>query len=164
MTSRIKAKWSGALHHVLIIWPVTPWQVLSFIFVRYLTTHLLTRLWMGITAFDDNLYLRQLSIYNGDGALSIHQFLHVINHRTDQTHMEMGHAFLKWILAVSCPLGWGCRIHRLHLCRGVRSPLMSVLDMILNYLMVRFQWCWRFGECGVPLYCHCSQVHSGLSW
>ncbi len=20
------------------------------------------------------------------------------------------------------PVGWGCRIHRLHLCRGVRSP------------------------------------------
>ena len=23
---------------------------------------------------------------------------------------------------VSCPVGWGCRIHRLLLCRGVRSP------------------------------------------
>ena len=21
-----------------------------------------------------------------------------------------------------CPVGWGCRIHRLHLCRGVRTP------------------------------------------
>ena len=21
-----------------------------------------------------------------------------------------------------CPVGWGCRIHQLHLCRGVRSP------------------------------------------
>ena len=21
-----------------------------------------------------------------------------------------------------CPVGWDCRIHRLHLCRGVRSP------------------------------------------
>ena len=21
-----------------------------------------------------------------------------------------------------CPVGWGCRIHRLHLCRGVRLP------------------------------------------
>ena len=21
-----------------------------------------------------------------------------------------------------CPVGWGCRIHRLHLCRGVRHP------------------------------------------
>ena len=22
----------------------------------------------------------------------------------------------------SCPVGWGCRIHQLHLCRGVRPP------------------------------------------
>ena len=29
-----------------------------------------------------------------------------------------------------------------------------VLDMILNSLMVRFQWCWRFWNCGVPLHCH----------
>ena len=25
---------------------------------------------------------------------------------------------IKW----NCPVGWGCRIHRLHLCRGVRPP------------------------------------------
>ena len=24
-----------------------------------------------------------------------------------------------------CPVGWGCRIHRLHLCRGVRPPPQS---------------------------------------
>ena len=35
--------------------------------------------------------------------------------------------------------------------------------MTLNNLMVRFQQCWSFGECGVPLYCHCSQVHSGVA-
>ena len=35
----------------------------------------------------------------------------------------------------------------------------SVLDMTLNNLMVRFQWCWSFGEYGVPLHCHSSQVH-----
>ena len=63
-----------------------------------------------------------------------------------------------------CPVGWGCRIHWLHLCRGIRSTLTSVLDMTLNNLMVRFQQCWSFGECGVPLHCHCSQVHSGPEW
>ena len=63
-----------------------------------------------------------------------------------------------------CPVSWGCRIHRLHLCRGVIPPLTSVLDMTLNNLMVRFQQCWSFGECGVPLHCHHSQVHSGLEW
>ena len=40
---------------------------------------------------------------------------------------------------IFCPVGWGCRIHRLHLCRVVKPPPMSVLYMILNNLMVRFQ-------------------------
>ena len=43
-------------------------------------------------------------------------------------------------------------------------PPTSVLDMTLNNLMVRFQQCWSFGKCGVPLHCHCSQVHSGPEW
>ena len=63
-----------------------------------------------------------------------------------------------------CPVGWGCRIHRLHLCRGVRPPSTSVLDMTLNNLMVRFQQCWSFGECGEPLHYHRSQVHSVPEW
>ena len=63
-----------------------------------------------------------------------------------------------------CPVGWSCRIRRLLLCRGVRPPLTSVLDMTLNNLMVRFQQCWSFGECGVPLHCHRSQVHSVPEW
>ena len=45
--------------------------------------------------------------------------------------------------------------HWLHLCRGVKH-----LDMILNNLMVRLQYCWSFGKCRVPLHCHHSQVHS----
>ena len=36
-----------------------------------------------------------------------------------------------------------------------------VSQMTLNYLMVRFQYCWSFGEYGAPLHYHCSQVHSG---
>ena len=32
----------------------------------------------------------------------------------------------------SCPVYWGCRIHRLLLCRGVRLPLTSVLDLTLK--------------------------------
>ena len=39
--------------------------------------------------------------------------------------------------------------------------MVSVLDMILNNLMVRFQWCWSFGECRVLFHCHRSQFHSG---
>ena len=64
-----------------------------------------------------------------------------------------------------CPVDWGCRIHQLLLCRGLRPPPpTSVLDMTLNNLMVRFKQCWSFGECGVPLHCHRSQVHSGPEW
>ena len=69
-----------------------------------------------------------------------------------------------WTPKDDCPVSWGCRIHWLHLCRGVRPTLKSVLDMTLNNLMVRFQQCWSFGECGVPLHCHRSQVHSGPEW
>ena len=69
------------------------------------------------------------------------------------------------ILVRPCPVGWGCRIHWLHLCRGVRPPPQtSVLDMTLNNLMVRFQQCWSFGECGIPLHCHRSKAHSGPDW
>ena len=67
-------------------------------------------------------------------------------------------------LKTYCPVSWGCRIHWLHLCRGVRPPLTSVMDMALNNLMVRFQQCWSFEECGVPLHCHRSQVHSSPEW
>ena len=61
------------------------------------------------------------------------------------------------------------RIHWLYLCRGVRLPPMSVLDMALNYMMVHmtlnnlmmFQ---SFGECGAPNHCHRSQVQFCSKW
>ena len=68
---------------------------------------------------------------------------------------------------VRCPGDWGCRIHRLHLCRGVRLPpplAYECPDMTLSNLMVRFQWCWDFGEYGAPLHCHCSQLQFGTEW
>ena len=55
-------------------------------------------------------------------------------------------------------IGRGCRIHRLHIFREVRPPA-RVLDMTLNHLMAR-----KFRECGIPLHCHCSQVHYGPEW
>ena len=74
-------------------------------------------------------------------------------------------SFSKFVCeGIRCPVGWGCRIHWLHLGRGVRPPQTNVLDMTLNNLMVRFQQCWSFGECGVPLHCHRSQVYSGPEW
>ena len=36
---------------------------------------------------------------------------------------------------INCPVAWGCKLHRLLLCRGVRPP-RSVLDMALKDLMV----------------------------
>ena len=62
------------------------------------------------------------------------------------------------------PVGWGRRIHRLHLYRGVRLPQMSILDMTLKNLMMRLQQCWSFRECGIPHYCHHSQVDSSPEW
>ena len=59
------------------------------------------------------------------------------------------------------PVGWGHTIHKLHLCRGGKTPPTSVLDMTLDNLMVRFQWFWSFGKCGALRHCHRSQVHSG---
>ena len=38
-----------------------------------------------------------------------------------------------------CPVGWSCRIHRLHLCKGVRHPPYEYHDMTLNHLMARLQ-------------------------
>ena len=36
-------------------------------------------------------------------------------------------------------VGWGCRIHRLHLYKGVRLPPKTVMDMTLNNLIVVLQ-------------------------
>ena len=81
-----------------------------------------------------------------------------------QKHESNGLLTWWWHWLLFCPVSWGCRIHWLLFCRGVRPPPQkktnkpSALDMTLNNLMV------RFGECGVVLRCHCTQVHSGLEW
>ena len=56
-------------------------------------------------------------------------------------------AVLLFVLTLACPVGWGCKIHWLCLCRGVRTPhtQTSVPDITLNNLMVRLQYCWSFG-------------------
>ena len=70
------------------------------------------------------------------------------------------------ILIRESPVSWSCRIHRLHLCRGIRY-LQWESWIWLNNLMVKLQP-WNFRECGVPLYWHHSLLHSnpkrGNTW
>ena len=73
-------------------------------------------------------------------------------------------AYSSFWLPIILNFEWGCRIHRLHLCRGLRPPPTTVLIMTLNNMMGRVQWCWRFGECGAHLPCTCSHVHTGQEW
>ena len=59
------------------------------------------------------------------------KFLATWMHTHTQTHTHT-HIYITPI--VTCPVGLGCRIHRLLLCRVVRLPLMSVLDLTQNNL------------------------------
>ena len=61
------------------------------------------------------------------------------------------------------PIGWGSRIHRLHLYRGVRlhykCPGYDTKQSDGKApIMLGFE------ERRLPLYCHRSHVHSGLEW
>ena len=60
-----------------------------------------------------------------------------------------------------CPVGWGCRIHRLHICRGVTLPYecpgYGTKESDDETPVMLELW-----ECGVPLHCHCSQFQCGL--
>ena len=47
---------------------------------------------------------------------------------------------------IFCSIGWGSKIHRLLLCRGVRPHPTIVPDWTVSILMVSFQKCWSFGE------------------
>ena len=42
--------------------------------------------------------------------MNIDRFKHTHTHTHTLTHIY------------TCPVGWDCRVHRLHLCRGVRPP------------------------------------------
>ena len=61
------------------------------------------------------------------------------------------------------PIVWGCRIHRLYLCRGKNSPNKcprydtKQSDGELSVML-------EFKECGIHPLCHPYQVHYGLEW
>ena len=48
--------------------------------------------------------------------LALNNLQRWICHKTKQTKPNQS-IYLK-----TCPVGWGCRIHRLYLCKGVRPP------------------------------------------
>ena len=64
----------------------------------------------------------------------------------------------------SIPIGWGCKIRRLHFCRGLKTPpnKCSGYDTQLH-LMVKHQ-IWSLVECKVHLQCYYSLVHSDPEW
>ena len=118
-------------------------------------THTHTHMYMYVhiisSILHEDIYGQLTSIY-----------IYIHTHTHTWPCLQLDSYLLEHLCVHICPVGWGCRIHRLLLCRGVRPPPSSVLDMTLNNLMVRFQQCWSFGECGVPL--HRSQIHTGPEW
>ena len=61
------------------------------------------------------------------------------------------------------PVGRGCILHRLYFCRGITPHQWVSRSMTQNNLMMRLL-SRSFGECGVLLHCHYSQVHYNLKW
>ena len=110
-----------------------------------------------LSRIDVSFTLLSLSLFSNEEWQCYHNFICTF-------YFYLFVTFNCYPLSFFCPVSRGCRIHWLHLCRGVRPSLMSVPDMTLNNLMVRFQQCSSFGECRVPLHCHRSQVHSGPEW
>ena len=66
------------------------------------------------------------------------------------------------------PISWGCRIQRLHLCRGGVLPLCRDAVKFPGYDVKQSNGeapvILNFGECGILLHFHHSHVQSGLEW
>ena len=99
--------------------------------------------------------------------------LFLLNNRLNWRISEHTYYVLLWssciidytICQQSCLVGWGCRIHWLHLCRRVRPPPppMSALIMTLNNLMVRFQSTSSLPSLPGPLWPRMVATDRGLS-
>ena len=80
-------------------------------------------------------------------------------HKHQKIPSETWINLLLWSL-ISC----GCRIHLTTSPQRVKTPTLKYTESDTELdLMVRLQ-SWRFGKCGVLLYCHYSLVHSDLEW
>ena len=58
-----------------------------------------------------------------------HTYTHIDTHMHIHTHIHTHthtyiyiYIYMIFTRQFGCPVGWGCKIHRLHLCTGVRSP------------------------------------------
>ena len=69
-----------------------------------------------------------------------------------------------WIYQNVCPVSWGCRIYRLLLCRVLTPHPNECPGYDTKQSDGEVPVTLELGECGVPLYCHRSQVHSGPAW
>ena len=78
-------------------------------------------------------------------------FIKYSQFNTRERRLQWWNCWIQSNLFLTVQLVGGCRIHRLHLCKGVTQLPMSVLDMALNSLMVRFQKC--FGLVLVLVWC-----------
>ena len=67
-----------------------------------------------------NLYLLPIFLEIKKG--SIYNFLQVFSFIFNFYLLFIASHFDHHFLTTNCPVGWSCRIHRLPLCRGVRSP------------------------------------------
>ena len=47
----------------------------------------------------------------------------------------VGGTLLELLQSHDCPVGWGCRIHRLHLCRGVTPHQQGYLLVVGNGML-----------------------------
>ena len=115
------------LFHIFpIIFPSIVHAFLIRNFVKWYRTSYVTTWYLFVT-----VTLIHLTFSHGDLLFHHWNITLIMEFSLTRRHLRFGY----------CPVGRGCRIHRLHLCRRVSPPLMSFLDMTLNNMMGRFQWC-----------------------
>ena len=88
---------------------------------------------------------------------AVHRFNHYTK-RTPPQDLDKGYSS-KFTNLSNSPVGLGCRIHRLHFCRGGKDPPSNQCLEYDTKLIVKLP-SWSFRECRAFLHCHYSQVHS----
>ena len=92
---------------------------------------------LQVTILNTNNFLLFKQIWFTDGTLQILPFDFNVELRIMTTKGWLS-TTLSFRTGASPPVAWGCRIHWLHLCKGVKLlPPTVVLDMTINNLIVR---------------------------